>query len=38
VVAFATTDSASSVVAAMTEFGCEVIEGPMETSGLVVDH
>jgi homoserine kinase len=38
VVAFATSDSAPSVVAAMTEFGCEVIEGPMETSGLVVDH
>lgn len=38
VVAFATAESAPSIVEALTEFGSEVIEGPMETSGLVVDR
>jgi len=38
VVAFATSETAPAVVGALTDFGAEVIEGPMETSGLVVEH
>jgi len=35
VVAFATSDSAESVAAALADYGAEVIDGPMDTTGLV---
>lgn len=38
IVAFATSDTAQAVVEALTGFGSEVIDGPMETSGLVVEQ